>query len=361
MTRAAVLRRRLAVQRLSGAGLRRPSDVVRLLTCVQAQEHPHALWSLGMRTRDADFALLAAAFDAGDFLRTHILRPTWHFVAPEDLRWIVDVTSPRVLDRMRGHLARQGLEDDVIRRGAEVLHRILAGRTALTRKEIGRHMAAAGLPAAGLPLGDLLLTNELRGVIVSGPMRGAAHTHVLTDEVVAPSPALDRDEALGRLAHRFYAGHGPASVKDLTRWASLTQADARRGIDVAGGALERVEVDGVPHWFDPAVPSRTGAGSPTAVLLPTYDEVVLTYPALGFPVLDGHPHGPRADPAVDPYAGTVLVDGVNAGSWKRRTARETVEIELRLAAGVTPGQTAAVEMAADRLAGFLGLARTVPA
>ncbi|WP_163543867.1 winged helix DNA-binding domain-containing protein [Occultella kanbiaonis] len=357
ITREWVLRRRMAAQRLTSSGLPEPEDAVRLLTCMQSQETPNAMWSVGMRTRGGTDDRVRAAFDEGRFLRTHILRPTWHFVAPQDLRWILALTSPKVLSSMRGHFAGLGLDEDVAARGADVFRKVLAGRTALTRREIAPHLEAAGLPHKGQPLGDLHLMNELHGVIVSGPMKGAQHTYVLVDEILPPEPTLDRDEAVARLVHRFFAGHGPASIKDLTRWAALTQADVRRGLELVGDRLERVEVDGTALWLDPAVPARTAPGAPRAHLLPTYDEATLTYPALGFPVAQGHPRGPDADPWIDPYASTVLVDGLNAGTWKRAPGRGVARIELKLATSVTPDQTAAVETAADRLAAYLGAAR----
>ncbi|TDE98972.1 winged helix DNA-binding domain-containing protein [Occultella glacieicola] len=356
-TREWVLRRRMATQRLTSPGLPDAVDAVRLLTCVQAQEAPNALWSVGMRTRGATDDGIRAAYDAGAFLRTHILRPTWHFVAPEDLRWILGLTSPKVLSGMRGHFAKLGLDTEVAARGADVFRKILAGRTALTRREIAPHMRSAGLPDKGLPLGDLHLMNELMGVIVNGPMKGAQHTYLLVDEILPPEPELERDEALGALVHRFFAGHGPASIKDLTRWAAVTQADVRRGLDIVGDALESVEVDGTTLWFDPSVPARTAPDAPRAHLLPTYDEATLTYPALGFPVADGHPRGPEADPWIDPYASTVVVDGLNAGTWKRAPGRGVARIELKLASSLTAEQTAAVETATDRLATFLGAPR----
>lgn len=221
---------------------------------------------------------------------------------PEDLRSILELTSPRVLSLRTGWHQRQGLDDDTVRRGIALLETELAGRRALTRSDIGRLAERAALPASGQPLGDLLLFAELRGVVCSGPMRGAQHTYVLVDEVVPPAPSVPRDEALGELARRFFAGHGPASVRDLARWATLTQADVKRGADVAWPWLERVQVqgvDGTDLWFDPAG-ARGSARFRTeraAYLLPVYDEVTqlpcaVLSRAQGPP--DGGPAGPVA-------------------------------------------------------------------
>lgn len=349
--RETVLRRRLATQRLASAPLARASDAVRLLTCVQSQERDHAFFSLAMRSRAATYADVRAEHDHGAFLRTHILRPTWHFVAPEDLRWILALTSPRVERAMAARHRQLGLDDDrVMGRGLDLLGELLRDGHHLTRGEIGDAFAARGAPvAAGQQLGHLLLVAELRGLLCSGPVKGVHHSYALVDLVVPPAPERDREEALVELVRRFFAGHGPAAVHDFTRWSSLTVADARRALAAIGDDLECVEVDGTPLWFDPTVPARTTAGHP-AYLLPVYDEVVLTYPRLGFPVAHDHP----APSPPDPFWARVLLEGVEVGLWKRTVRADVVEVELWLAPCVDGEGLAAVRGAAQRLADFLG-------
>jgi hypothetical protein len=346
-----VLRQRLATQRLTSGPLPSPGDVVDLLTCVQCQERDHALFSLGLRSRRATLRSTRTALDRGDFVRTHILRPTWHFVRPADLRWILALTSERVERSIAGRHRELGLDDErYVGRALERLADLLRGRRFATRAEIGR--ATAGrpdFPEAGSRLGHLLMIAELRGLVCSGPSRGPHHAYALVDEVVPAAPELDRDGALARLVHRFFAGHGPASDRDFARWSSLTLAETRRGIELAGDALERVEVDGVPLWFDPSRRARRSPAAAGAWLLPTYDEVVLTYPALGFPVADGHPHA-AAD---DPFWAPVVVGTTNVGMWKRTVTPDAVEVDVRLAASIGEGGRAAVGAAAQRLAEFV--------
>jgi hypothetical protein len=324
--------------------------VVRLLTCVQSQERDHAFFSLGLRSRSATYAAVGAELDSGAFVRTHVLRPTWHFVAREDLRWVLAATSERVVRGMAGRHAQVGLDDPRhVGRSLDVLTELLSGRRFATRAEVAaefdRH---GGLPARGEQLSHLVLLAELQGLVCSGPMRGVHHTYALVDEVVPPSPVVDREEGLARLAQRFFAGHGPAAVKDLTRWASLTIADAKQAIAACGDALEQVDVEGVPHWFDPTVPSRTTAGR-AAYLLPVYDEVVLTYPTTGFLVADGHPNAG----GVDPFWAPVVVDHTDVGLWKRTVGNGSVAVEVRLAPSTTDDQRKLVHGAAERLAAFL--------
>jgi hypothetical protein len=349
MDRQRVLRRRLATQRLSSAPLPKAGDAVRLLTCVQAQERDHSFFALSQRSRATTYAAVRAEHDLGAFVRTHILRPTWHYVAPEDLRWILALTSPRVEQLEAPYLRKFGFDEHTIGRAFDVIATSLAGRAFLTRKEIGGRLTAAGLPGTGEGVGHLLLVAELRALICGGPVKGAQHSYGLVDELIPPTRQRSRDEALVELAGRFFAGHGPASVKDLTRWSSLTVADANRAVDALDGALERVEVDGIPHWFDPGIPARTTRGA-EAHLLTTYDEVTLTYPVVNFPVAPEVP-----EPEEFPWYTAILVDQTKIGLWRRSVQRDRVVVETRLAPSTTADQKSRVDAAVERLGAFLGL------
>nr|WP_272956104.1 winged helix DNA-binding domain-containing protein [Actinopolymorpha rutila] len=333
-----------------------------MLTCVQAQEREHACFSLALRSRATTLTEVRAELDSGAFVRTHILRPTWHFVAAEDLRWLLDLTSPRVERVLAVQLRRSSVDERQVGRALEILAEALAGHNFLTRKEIGVRFAADGLPESGQDLGNLVMVAELRGLVCGGPIRGVQHTYALVDEVVAPTPARTREEALTELARRFFAGHGPASIRDFTRWASLTVTDAKAALADSGDGLERVDVDGVPHWYDPALlpgqrsgrpgsPARCGPGPRRAHLFPTYDEAVLTYPAVNFPP----PRDSPAPAAPDQWWATVVVDDVRVGTWKRTVGRNAVTVESRLLGTLDDEQRGLVEAAAEHLGDFHGL------
>jgi hypothetical protein len=347
--RDAVLRRRIATQRLVGRKLSAPEDVVRLLAAVQSQEYAHGFWSLGMRTRRATYKDVKLSFDAGRILRTHMLRTTWHFVAPEDIRWILGATSPRVLVAFGTYFRGLGLDERSQQETGELVVNLLQGGKHLTRKEIGAELEQRGVSTVGERLAYIVMSAELRGLICSGPMRGAQHTYAVLDERVAPGLAYEADEALAELAFRFFAGHGPASVKDFTRWSSLTVDDARTGIAAAGDRLDSLEVDGRPLWFDPATP-KPRARKLTALLLPLFDEALLTYPQLDFPAAAGHPHPPD----IDLRTGSVIVGERNVGTWRRTISGKKLIIETELAPGLDEPHLATIKAAVGRLTEFLG-------
>ncbi len=332
--------------------LAQPEDAVRLLAAVQSQEYAHAFWSLGMRTRGSTFADVKSAFDEGRILRTHMLRTTWHFVTPEDIRWILATTSPRVLSAFGSHFRGLGLDTPTQEAtGAQVVA-MLEGGKALTRKEIGVGLAQQGVTLGGERLTYIVMGAELRGLICSGPMRGAQHTYMVLDERVPPGLLYEADAALAEIAFRFIAGHGPASLSDFTRWSKMTVADARTGIAAAGDRLDEMEVDGQRLWFDPTAPKPRSVPL-TAHLLPIYDEAWLTYPQLNFDVAPGHPHPPD----LELFTGPVIVGTRNVGTWRRTITATRLTIETDLAPGLDDEHLAAIDEAIDRLRVFLGHSR----
>jgi hypothetical protein len=341
-----VLRRRLAIQRLQGNGLPSATDVVRLLSCVQSQEYAHALWSLGMRSSGLTIADIQAEFDRGDFLRTHILRPTWHFVAAEDIRWILEITAPRV-QRLNQTIYRQAaLDQATLDRGMAMITEELKGERFRTRAELGQALTDQGLVSKGLRLAYIVMNAELQGVICSGPMRGAQQTYALLDERARGVTDAAGDAA--ELARRFFLGHGPASVQDLARWASLTIGQCRDALEAIKDQLGRVRVEGVELWFDPE--PQTVEPLPEALLMPLYDELTLSYPMINFPQADDHPH----PPGEDLFVGCVIIAETNVGTWRRTVKGRKIIMEISLAPGAIANSAALVEAAAGKLATFSG-------
>ena len=354
-THADVLRRRLATQRLTSAGVRTGAEAVRLLTCVQSQDAPLAAWSLGQRMRDGTrYADVLAEQSTGVWVRTHILRPTWHLVAAEDLRWVQTATGPRVESAMAGRHRQLGLVDGALDRAVDTLRELLTGPTPLTRPEITAAFAARGLPSGGEQMAHQLAVAELRAVICSGPPRGTTHTYLLADEAVpaAPLDGLDAEAAQRELTRRFVAGHGPASDRDLARWASLTLTQVRGALADLAGDLEAIELGGETLWFDPATPSRTTRPL-RAFLFQTFDEVALTYPSTGFPRRS--PDTSRARLLSEAGGGVAVVDGEDVGIWKRTVRKDAVGVVLRLDEPLSSDELDEAGAAAQRLADFIGL------
>src|SRR5258707_10282859 len=211
-----VLRQRLSNEHLSQPQFDQPVDMVAWLGAVQAQDYAAAKWALGMRLKDATDAALDQAFNDGGILRTHVMRPPWHFGAPADIRWLLALTAPRVKALMSYYGRQWGVDDALLKRSRAVLTKALQGGRQLTRSEIDQALQAAGIQGSALALGHFAMHAELDALICSGPRRGKQFTYMLLDERVPPAPKLTRDEALAALTQRYFTSHGPAQVPDFT-------------------------------------------------------------------------------------------------------------------------------------------------
>lgn len=350
----AVLAQRMATQRVVGPPLPTAVEVVELLTCVQSQEWAHAVWSLGMRSRNTTHAAILAAFDAGDLLRTHLLRPTWHLVSPVDIGWVLAATSARVHQRNGSMYRQTGVDPATMARTSDLLVAMLEGGRSLTRPEIGDRLGAAGIDSpTGMRLTHLVMHAELDGLLASGPLRGNQHTYALLAERVAGRPVIIPDDPVAELWRRYVVGHGPTSVRDFARWSSLTLTSARAAAARTTDAFEHAVLDGEELWWDPSAPDAEPALARKAVrLIPLYDELTLSYPRLSFPLAEDHPHPPTEDV----LWGAVIAGLTNVGLWRRTISadRRSVRLATTLSARLSGRDRAAVDSELDRLAAFLG-------
>ncbi|MCW2545928.1 MAG: hypothetical protein JWN96_388, partial [Mycobacterium sp.] len=214
----ALLAERLRRQRLTGEPFPDSLAAVSWFGAVQSQDFAAALWGIGQRCADTNDASIRRLFDHGAILRTHVLRPTWHFVAPADLRWMLALTAPRVHVKNGPYYRRHDLDDKQLHRAADVITAALAG-TQLTRTELAAELARKGIDTEGLRLTLIVMWCELEALICSGAMRGKQHTYALVDERVAEAPERETDDALGELATRYFASHGPATLTDFVWWS----------------------------------------------------------------------------------------------------------------------------------------------
>ncbi len=345
---------RLANQFLTTTGPKRASDVVRALGAVQAQDYAGAKWALAQRVRGATHVDIEREIDGGSILRTHVLRPTWHFVAPEDIRWMLALTAPRVSTAMAYYNRRLELDAAVFRRSNAVLTKALAGGKSLTRGELKGSLERAGIPiTTGQRLGHLMMQAELDAVICSGPRRGKQFTYALLDERAPPTATKDRDEALLELTRRYFATRGPATVRDFAWWSGLTVADVKRGIDIAGRELQQIALDGGTYWLG-AGRARRPKRSPSAHLLPNYDEYFIGFKdrsAIVQRLVDAK--AVTAGNAL--LAHVVFVDGQLVGGWTRSVEKKSIVVTLTLQARLNAAERKRVAAAARAFGEFLNV------
>ena len=347
-----VIRRRLTSQFLTTRGPTTASEVVKALGAVQAQDYAGAKWALGVRTRGESDAEIDRQVDEGKILRTHILRPTWHFVAPEDIRWMLALTGPRVKQAMAYHGRSLEIDARTIRRSHDAIAGALSGGKHLTRTELADALTRARVKDAhGQRLAHLVMEAELDGVIVNGARRGKQSTYALLDERVPPSTPRDRDEALQSLARIYFTTRGPATIRDFSWWSGLTMADAKRGLALVESGLETRVINGDDAWFDPRVTPKSPA---SALLLPNYDEYFIAYK-------DRSAIGQRINQTTAVTGGSAnithvaFIDGELVGGWRRLADKNGVVVAIEFWSELSPAEHGRVDRVVKGFGKFLGV------
>jgi hypothetical protein len=344
---------RLANQRLVEPTLERASEVVALLGAVQAQDYGAAKWGLAQRTFGATDADVETEIAEGRIVRTHILRPTWHFVAPADIHWMLALSAPRVHVANAYAYRELELDEAVFRKSRTVLTKALQDGKQLTREELGRALERARISMKDpRRLGYSMMRAELDGLICSGARRGKQFTYALLEERVPLVKTLDRDEALYELAKRYFSTRGPATADDFAWWSGLTKADSKRAAEAAAPDLEHEIMDGRSYWFPVPAPLAKRR-KPFAHLLPNYDEYFIG-------LRDRSAFGARLraagiKPRLDALSGHILtINGQIVGGWGRTFRGKKAVVHLKLLQPLSGPENRAVGAEANRFGEFLG-------
>lgn len=352
--RQRVAQRRLASQRLVGAPLGGPEETVRWFGAMQAQEYAAVKWAIAQRTGGLTHTAIDEALADGRLIRTHLMRPTWHLVLPEDIRWIHGLTAARVIAGNAGRSRQLELDEATYGRANALFAKALSGGRRLTRPQLAGVLEAAGISAEGQRMPHLLMRAELDQVIGSGGRSGKEFTYALLDERVPPGKAFDRNEALAELTWRYFRSHGPATAHDMAWWSGLTVKDVREGLAANRHRLEEVRLGDTSYWQAPGEPGASN----TAHLLPVYDEHWvayrdhrLSYDTEAFP--DGGPEEAllRTNP--------IAVDGLVVGYWRRTVTAKRIAITADLRAPVDARQREALRDQAECYGAFWGLSVSV--
>ena len=343
--------RRMRDLGLTGTPFATPEEVVGALGAVQSQDYAPAKWAVAMRTHRLTDPDVEGAFAQGRILRTHILRPTWHFVAPADIRWMLELTGPRVHAKNAFMYRQVEADADVLKRARRVIVRALQDGRHLTRRQIEARLVAAGIAATGFRSAYLLMHAELDGVVCSGAPSGRQQTYALLEERAPAAQSMSRDEALAELTRRYFTSHGPATIKDFGWWSSLTLGDIRRGLAMVDSELRRDDIGGVACWSSASSKAEVIA-TPTVRLLQGYDEYIVGYSE------SKHVLGPPAMSRSERrslFTGVVLADGRVAGHWRRSLKAGTVTIQAALYGDLDRAHSRALDAEGKRHGTFLGL------
>lgn len=285
-------RLRLASQGLLGEGFAGVPEAVRRMTAMQAQDLQAALWAVGLRVPGAGLSDVRAALDAGTVVRSWPMRGTLHLLAPEDLRWILNITTARLVQGMSSRhrqLEITGSDVDVCRKVALDLvsggrgvsgGRDVSGVQGATRGELFAAFDAAGQPPTGQRGIHLLGLLCQSASLVPGPLDRNQQKFVAFDDWISSSRDLGREEGIAELLLRYLRSHGPATVRDFAWWSSIPLTEVRAALPAVSGELVELEFGGTSYWLSPetaALLDDVVPGQRTVLALPGFDEFVLGY------------------------------------------------------------------------------------
>lgn len=342
---------RLHNQHITRRTLETPQALVERLGAVQAQDFAAAKWALGLRLQSVTDDDIEQAYTDGAILRTHVMRPTWHFVSSADIRWLLALTAPRVHAASAYYNRQLELDESVFRCTNAVLANALQGGKQLTRDELASALQQAGIVTEGEQrVTRIMMRAELDGIICSGARRGKQITYALLAERVPQARMLARDVALAELTMRYFMSHGPATLQDFAWWSGLTVAHARAGLAMVTSNLLHETIGDQTYWFSPSTPHAQDL-SQTAYLLPNYDEYTVGYTDRSA-IFDSL-HTNKLDPRGGLLTNTMVLDGQVVGTWKRTFKKNTIVIKATPFVHLSITETRAFAASANRYGEFL--------
>jgi hypothetical protein len=357
MTPQDIAQSRLYHQQIARAKFKAPGQVVSWLGALQAQDYPGAKWSIGLRLPHATDADIEQAVAAKTIVRTWPMRGTLHFVAPEDIRWLLALLTPRIIAQAAGRYRQLELDEAVFARSKELFAKALQGGQQLTRDEMHQLLERANISTGGQRGYHILCRAAQDGLICFGAPSGKQQTFTLLDEWAPQTKNLERDQALAELAKRYFTSHGPAGLPDFAGWSGLTVTEARAGLEMVKSHLSQETVNGQTYWMSPDRPVIR-LNSPAIYLLPGFDEFMLGYKdrtAALEPI-----YSPKITPGNNGmFSPTLVIDGRVAGTWKRKFKKDTVVITLSPFTSLSEADRQAVSVAAERYGRFVGMSPRV--
>lgn len=316
---------RLICQQIAGTNFITPREIVGWMGAMQAQDYSMAKWAISVRLPAATDSIIENAFNKGEILRTHVLRPTWHFVSADDIYWMLELTAPHMNRAMKGRHKALGLDEKIFAKSNSIIHAALEKGKHLTRPEIMSELQKNKIETHDLKSIHLMYHAELNGIVCNGIMRGKEHTYALLEKRVKKTKSITREEALAKLAERYFTSHGPATLEDFTWWSGLNVTESRQ-------ALEMVEKNFVAETFKSktylftnsfAVPKRNKL---SFHLLPAFDEYIISYKDRSAAIQ--MEHQPKAFSSNGIFWPTIIINGKVVGLWKRNIQKDKVIIEV---------------------------------
>jgi len=335
---------RLINQRLAGTEFTASQQLVKWMGCVQAQDYGMAKWAVGCRLQHSTAAAVEQDFNEGKILRTHVLRPTWHFICPEDIRWMLQLSAPRIRTFASPYHRQLNIDATLLRKSKKIITRALDQHKKLTRPQLAEILKKEKIDTTDTRLGHLLIDAELDALICSAGRMGKQFAYGLLDGQAPGSHQLTEEEAIIKLAGIYFPSRGPATAQDFAWWAGLTLTDARKGLEAHKQHLHSFSLNNNEYWFSG---DASAISTPSTYLLPAFDEFTVAYK--------------YRDDVLNPQFAAACFSGLNAvvlhnykiaGTWKRIEKGKNIHIETIPFQPSKPIPARALAAAAKKYVGF---------
>jgi len=314
---------RLFSQKIASTEFTSPKEVVGWMGAMQAQDFAMAKWAVGLRLLNPTNAKIEKALNEGEILRTHVMRPTWHFVASDDIYWLLDLTANKIKSSMKSRDKELELSEAIYTKCNNIIWQLLDGGIHLSREELAIAFNSANIKTDNNRLSHLMLRAELEGIVCSGQVNGNKQTYGLLCDRVPHKKILSRDESLGELARRYFTSHGPATLQDFVWWSGLSVTDAKQGFEAVKSGFISETIDVVQYWFKDSI-SGMRMDRNSIYLLPAFDEFLISYRDRSASLSLMHHKKAVSDNGI--FRPVIVVGGQVTGLWKRTIKKDEVMI-----------------------------------
>lgn len=343
---------RLISQQIAETKFKTAKEIVSWMCAIQAQDFNMAKWAIGIRLNKTTEKSIDAAINSGEIIRTHLLRPTWHFVAADDIYWMLELTAPRIKTFMKSSNKQLELTEKILTKSNFIIEKALSDGRHLTRKELVVEIKKAKIAIDGNRPSHILLNAELEGIICSGRMKEKQTTYALLNERIKKPKALRKEEALCKLANKYFESHCPATFRDFVWWSGLSVTDAKHAMQLIKDNFISEKINSEEYWFPNSfsIPKKY---KESVFLLPAFDEFLISYKDRSAAIILEHQKKTFSNNGI--FWPVIVVNGLAAGIWKREIKKDTIIIEPVFFDKKNKVSKIDLAKAADRIAVFLNL------
>jgi len=341
---------RLISQQIAGSKFKKIKDLVGWMGAIQAQDFIMAKWAIGVRVPGSTDKIVQAAVDKAEIIRTHILRPTWHFVSADDIHWMLALSGPGLKSSMKGRDKRLGLTETDFKKSNKIIEKALSGGRHLTRDVLLAKLEKAKIATHDFRSLHIMMRAELDGLVCSGVTNEKRQTYALLDERVPTKKILKKDEALAKLAKRYFTAHCPATLQDFMWWSGLNAADSKLALQIIKKDLVGKTVGLETYWFDKTFSFQKV--KPAVYLLPAYDEYLISYKDRSASLKPQHRATALTGNGI--FYPVVIANGQVVGLWKRAAGKTGIDLRFNFFSPLNKQQSLALKKEVQRFEAFTG-------